>query len=75
MAGPEPITAEPRPDSARRFCLPVSRFWSDRAGATAIEYGLIAGLTFVVIAGTLKLYAERMSDVYTFIGTSIGKAF
>ncbi len=75
MARPESITAEQRADSPRRICPSVSRLWNDRAGATAIEYGLIAGLTFLVIAGTLKLYAERMANVYDYIGTSVGKAF
>lgn len=75
MARPDWITAEYRADIARRIRPGLSRFWSDRAGATAIEYGLIAGLTFLVIAGTLKLYAERMADVYNYIGTSVGKAF
>lgn len=75
MARPESITAKHRAVGAPRSYPRVSRFWNDRAGATAIEYGLIAGLTFLVIAGTLKIYAERMADVYNFIGASVGKAF
>ncbi|WP_264048688.1 Flp family type IVb pilin [Methylobacterium flocculans] len=55
--------------------LSVLRFWTDRAGATAIEYGLIAGLTFLVIAGSLKLFAERMTLMYNYIGNSLAGAF
>ena len=41
-----------------------ARFMKDESGATAIEYGLIAGLIAVVIIGAL-----------TTLGTNIGKKF
>jgi len=50
------------------------RFLSDASGATAIEYGMIGGLIFAVIAGTLKLYGAKLDTVYMQIGTTIGQA-
>ncbi|WP_312567121.1 Flp family type IVb pilin [Comamonas sp.] len=42
----------------------IKRFWNDEEGATAIEYGLIAGLiAVVIIVGA------------TALGTSINEAF
>lgn len=52
----------------------VARFRADHSGATAIEYGLIAGLTFLVFVGGLKLYGTRMNVMYEFIGTSVATA-
>jgi pilus assembly protein Flp/PilA len=42
----------------------IERFLKDESGATAIEYGLIAGLISVVIAASV-----------TTIGTDLGKIF
>ena len=42
----------------------IERFLKDESGATAIEYGLIAGLISVVIAASV-----------TTIGTDLGKVF
>jgi pilus assembly protein Flp/PilA len=52
----------------------VVRFWSDRSGATAIEYGLIAGLTFLAVVGALRFYADRMTAMYQYIGSNVAKS-
>ncbi|MBS7351197.1 MAG: Flp family type IVb pilin [Comamonas sp.] len=40
------------------------RFWKDEEGATAIEYGLIAGLIAVVIIGTVTLLGKEIDGVF-----------
>ncbi|WP_375466003.1 Flp family type IVb pilin [uncultured Methylobacterium sp.] len=50
------------------------RFTADSRGATSIEYAMIGGLIFVVIAGSLRLYSSRVSNVYTTIGNAISQA-
>lgn len=42
----------------------VTRFIKDESGATAIEYGLIAGLISVVIVGTLTLMGPKLDGVF-----------
>lgn len=42
----------------------IKNFWKDEEGATAIEYGLIAGLIAVALIG-----------VITTLGTDLGKLF
>lgn len=37
-----------------------SRFMNDKSGATAIEYGLIAGLISVVIVATVGLVGQDL---------------
>lgn len=39
-------------------------FWKDEDGATAIEYGLIAGLIAVVIIGTVTLLGKEIDGVF-----------
>jgi pilus assembly protein Flp/PilA len=43
----------------------VSRFLKDESGATAIEYGLIAGLVSVVIITVLGLVGTQLTAVFT----------
>lgn len=47
------------------------RFWRDEEGATAIEYGLIAGLIAVVIVTTLTTLGTDISDVFDKISKAI----
>ena len=47
------------------------KFWRDEDGATAIEYGLIAGLIAVVIIGSLTLIGKNMDSSFEKIGTAI----
>ena len=49
----------------------VSKFIKDESGATAIEYGLIAGLVSVVIVTALVLLGPKLALVFTKITTSL----
>lgn len=42
-----------------------ARFIKDQSGATAIEYGLIAGLIAVTIIGTLRLTGPALNAKFT----------
>ncbi|KQW86607.1 Flp family type IVb pilin [Brevundimonas sp. Root1279] len=42
----------------------ASRVLSDESGATAIEYGLIVGLVFVVMLAALSAFAENGTGVF-----------
>jgi len=44
---------------------------SDTFGATAIEYGLIAGLISAVIVGGLAQLTTSLEDLYTAIGNAV----
>ena len=47
------------------------RFLKDDSGATAIEYGLIAGMIALVIVGSLTTLGTKLTTKYTAIGTSL----
>ncbi|ASY65496.1 Flp pilus assembly protein, pilin Flp (plasmid) [Sinorhizobium sojae CCBAU 05684] len=47
------------------------RFVRNESGATAIEYGLIAGLIAVVIIGAVTIVGTDVSAVFTSISTAI----
>ena len=49
----------------------VARFAKDQSGATAIEYGLIAGLISVVILTALKTIGTNMNAKFVNIGTAL----
>ena len=49
----------------------IIRFLKDEAGATAIEYGLIASLIGVVIIVALNDFGDETENLYNFIETSI----
>ncbi|HSE74887.1 MAG TPA: Flp family type IVb pilin [Dongiaceae bacterium] len=44
----------------------------DECGATAIEYGLIAGLISMVIITAITLVGSTLSNVFNTIGTTLG---
>ena len=48
-----------------------SRFIADQSGATAIEYGLIAGLISVVIIGTVGTIGTKLNAKFTSIATGL----
>ena len=50
----------------------IKRFNKNEAGATAIEYGLIAALIAVVLITSLGTLGNNMSSRFTTIGTAIG---
>ena len=53
----------------------MSRLWSrlarDRAGATAIEYGLMAGLIALALIGVLAAFGDAMGLKFNALGVSI----
>ncbi len=46
-------------------------FWKNESGATAIEYGLIAGLISVVILTALTSIGSKIKVKFTTIGTAL----
>ncbi|MPM79543.1 hypothetical protein SDC9_126581 [bioreactor metagenome] len=49
----------------------IKRFWKDEEGATAIEYGLIAGLIAVVILGVLQTLGLQLEDLFKAISEAL----
>ena len=49
----------------------IKRFRKDLSGATAIEYGLIAGLIGVVIIGALVVLGPELSTLFNKITTEL----
>ena len=49
----------------------LSRFARNDSGATAIEYGLIAGLIAVVIVTAVTTVGGKLTNTFTTIGNSI----
>ncbi|RWL99811.1 MAG: Flp family type IVb pilin [Mesorhizobium sp.] len=49
----------------------VTRFAKNESGATAIEYGLIAGLISVVIITAVTTVGTNLSTVFTTITTKL----
>lgn len=52
----------------------IERFLKDESGATAIEYGLIAGLISVVIAGSVGLIGGDLKSIFETISGKLGTA-
>jgi pilus assembly protein Flp/PilA len=52
----------------------LSRFVSEEAGVTAIEYGLIAALISVVIIGSAGLIGTNLAAVFTNISAQLAAA-
>lgn len=49
----------------------ATRFLRARSGATAIEYGLVAGLVAVAIIGTLSGTGTSLSDLLKGVGNKV----
>jgi pilus assembly protein Flp/PilA len=49
----------------------IMRFLSDDDGATAIEYGLIAGLISVVIIGAVTTVGSNLSSVFNSVANGL----
>lgn len=49
----------------------VKPFLKNESGATAIEYGLIAGLVAVVIIAAVTTVGEQLKTTFTTIGTKL----
>jgi len=55
----------------RRF---LSRFLRDEGGATAIEYGMILALMFLVILGTVQAFGGSGSGIFNTAMTKLRTA-
>jgi pilus assembly protein Flp/PilA len=51
-----------------------ARFAKDESGATAIEYGLIAGLVSVVIIGVLGTMSDSLKNIFSDISSALSTA-
>lgn len=49
----------------------MQHFVRDEEGATAIEYGLLAALIAVVIAGTVQLVGVALNGTFTTVQTCL----
>lgn len=49
----------------------LKRFWSDRSGATAIEYGMICAVIGIVLLGALSNLSDVIWNMMTKVSTSI----
>ncbi len=49
----------------------IRRFLNDQGGATAIEYGIIAGMIFLAIVGSLSLFAGNSTSGFKGAMTTI----
>jgi len=52
----------------------MTKLLSDRDGATAIEYGLIAALISVVIISAVTMVGTKLSGVFNSIANSLATA-
>jgi pilus assembly protein Flp/PilA len=52
----------------------LARFAKDESGATAIEYGLIAGLIGVAIIAALNLASGSLTAMFTRVSTELNTA-
>ncbi|MTI16967.1 Flp family type IVb pilin [Rhodobacteraceae bacterium RKSG542] len=48
-----------------------AKFLKDESGATAIEYGLIAGIMAVAIITAFGIFADDLEAAFTKIGTAM----
>ncbi len=49
----------------------IMQFMNDEEGATAIEYGLIAGLVSVAIIGGLTLISPELNRIFRAVATAL----
>ena len=52
----------------------IAEFRSDRRGATAIEYGLIAALIVVAAIGGMKAFGSGLIEMWDHVNTEVTTA-
>jgi len=52
----------------------VRNFWNDETGATAIEYGLIAGLVSVAAIAALSAMGTSLKGIFGIVSTQLNNA-
>ena len=56
---------------ARKLSRFTKVLWEDDAGATAIEYGLIAALIAVVIVATVTTIGNNLKNIFTNVASNL----
>jgi pilus assembly protein Flp/PilA len=54
--------------------LRLKAFWANESGATAIEYGLIAALIFLVIVTSVTAFGNKTTGIMDTVSTAIDAA-
>jgi len=49
----------------------LSSFWRDERGATAIEYGLICALVFLVIVTSVTTFGNKTANIITTVSSKL----
>jgi pilus assembly protein Flp/PilA len=52
----------------------LDRFFDDEAGATAVEYGLIAALVSVAAIGALQAVGTSVAAVFSMVSSTLSSA-
>jgi len=52
----------------------IRKFWKDETGATAIEYGLIAGLVSVAAIAALSAMGGSLQSIFGVVKTQLDSA-
>ncbi|MGB8273903.1 MAG: Flp family type IVb pilin [Alphaproteobacteria bacterium] len=52
----------------------IRKFWKDESGATAIEYGLIAGLVSVAAIAALTAMGGSLQTIFGVVKTNLDSA-
>ena len=54
--------------------LRLKAFWANESGATAIEYGLIAALIFLVIVTSVTAFGNKTTGIMDTVSAAIDAA-
>ena len=52
----------------------MKRFVDDESGATALEYGLIAGFVSIAIIAGLQVIGPQLTTIFNAVGTALTTA-
>ena len=55
----------------KNFSQSFKTFWADEDGATAIEYGLLAGLIALAIVGGATALGGSINTLFTAVSTAL----
>lgn len=69
-----PITFWERSGAMSGLGVAIGRFWADDTGATAIEYGLIAGLIALSLIVAFTTLGSEVSGLFNYVVGTAGAA-